>query len=84
VIRAILWIAVVVSAIGLLGIIFENDTPIRPEPGTSTSVPEIGRYANCEAATAAAGPGPHREGTLGYDPYLDRNMNAISCEDADR
>lgn len=83
-IRAILWIAVVVAALGLLGAIFENDTPIRPEPGPTTGAPETGRYANCEAATAAAGPGPHREGTLGYDPYLDRNMNAISCEDTDR
>jgi hypothetical protein len=79
--RAVFWIAVVVSALGLLGIIFENNTPIRPEPGQTTSTPETGRYANCEAAVAAAGPGPHRSGTPGYDPYLDRDADGISCEE---
>lgn len=81
--RLLIYIAIAAVTLFILGNVFANNTPIR-EPGPSTGTPETGRYANCEAATAAAGPGPHREGTPGYDPYLDRNMNAISCEDADR
>jgi hypothetical protein len=82
VIRLAIWVLVVVAAIVALGVFF--DAPTARDPRRPIHAPETGRYANCEQATMTGGPGPHRTGTAGYDPYLDRNTNGISCEETDR
>jgi hypothetical protein len=79
--RLLGYIAVMVATLWVLGVMLDKPDPIRPEIGDPTSVPWTGRYANCEEATITAGPGPHREGTAGYDPFLDPDADGISCEE---